>query len=86
MDVKNICKWCCKFLSGDENVYNKERSGRPSHSGKAVQAVEAEMLKNHRVTVKDMEEKLGGVCSRDSIRVILKDKLNYLKVSSRRKE
>lgn len=83
IDVKNVRKWCREFLSGRENVHDEERTGRPSHSNETVQAVEAEMLKNRRVTVKDLEEKLGGVCSRDSIRVILKDTLNYRKVSAR---
>lgn len=45
-----------------------------------VQAVKAEMLKNRWVTAKDLEEKLVGVCSRDSIRVILQNELNYRKV------
>lgn len=83
MDVKNVRKWSREFLSGRINVHDEERSGRPSLSDEIVQAVEAEMLKNRRATVKDLEEKLGGVCSRDSIRVILKEKLLYHKVSAR---
>lgn len=82
MDVKNVRKWSREFLSGRINVHDEERSGRPSLSDEIVQAVEAEMLKNRRATVKDLEEKLGGVCSRDSIRVILKEKLLYHKVSA----
>lgn len=35
------------------------------------------------MTVKDLEEKLGAVCRRDSIWVILKDMLNYHKVFAR---
>lgn len=37
--------------------------------------MDEEMLENHWVTVKHLKQKLGGVCSSDSIRVILKNKL-----------
>ena len=80
MDIKNVRKWVREFNSGRVNVDDEERSGRPSHSNEEVQAVEEAMLKIRRVMVRDMEEKPGGVCSRDSIRLILTEKLNYRKV------
>ena len=65
MDIKNVRKWSREFNSGHTNVHDEERSGRPSVSDAIVQAVEAEMLKNRRATIRDLEEKLGGVCSND---------------------
>uniref|UniRef100_A0A182U4K4 Transposase Tc1-like domain-containing protein n=1 Tax=Anopheles melas TaxID=34690 RepID=A0A182U4K4_9DIPT len=41
------------------------------------------MLKNRRVTIRDLEEKLGGVCSSETIRHILVNNLQYHKVSAR---
>uniref|UniRef100_A0A182W8J5 Uncharacterized protein n=1 Tax=Anopheles minimus TaxID=112268 RepID=A0A182W8J5_9DIPT len=60
MDIKNVRKWSREFNSGRTNVHDEERSGRPSVSDAIVQAVEAEMLKNRRATIRDLEEKLGG--------------------------
>lgn len=83
MDIKNVRKWSREFNSGRTNVHDEERSGRPSVSDAIVQAVEAEMLKNRRATIRDLEEKLGGVCSSETIRHILVNNLQYHKVSAR---
>lgn len=83
MDIKNVRKWSREFNSGRTNVHDEERSGRPSVSDAIVQAVEAEMLKNRRATIRDLEEKLGGVCSSETIRHILVNNLQYRKVSAR---
>ncbi|XP_049291111.1 protein GVQW3-like [Anopheles funestus] len=68
MDIKNVRKWSREFNSGRTNVHDEERSGRPSVSDAIVQAVEAEMIKNRRATIRDLEEKLEGVCSSETIR------------------
>lgn len=83
MDIKNVRKWSREFNFGRTNVHDEERSGRPSVSDAIVQAVEAEMLKNRRATIRDLEEKLGGVCSSETIRHILVNNLQYHKVCAR---
>lgn len=83
MDIKNVRKWSREFNSGRTNVHDEERSGRPSVSDAIVQAVKAEMLKNRRATIRDLEKKLGGVCSSETIRHILVNNLQYHKVSAR---
>lgn len=62
MDVKNVRKWCRKFLSGRSNVHDEEKIGRQAHSDETVQAVEVNLLKNRLITVKNLEEKLGEEC------------------------
>ncbi|KAL4131834.1 hypothetical protein QTP88_009083 [Uroleucon formosanum] len=77
MDVKNVRKWCREFSAGRLNVHDEERSGRPSHSDETVRKVEELVLKDRRLTLNELAEKLQDVCSRDSIHSILVNNLQY---------
>ncbi|CAF4888914.1 unnamed protein product [Pieris macdunnoughi] len=83
MDVKNVRKWCREFTAGRLNVHDEERSGRPSHSDETVRKVEELVLKDRRLTLNELAEKLQDVCSRDSIHSILVNNLQYRKLSAR---
>nr|XP_042913979.1 uncharacterized protein LOC122274102 [Parasteatoda tepidariorum] len=72
MNVQHVCKWC-----GDE-----QRSGRASFSDKAIAKVEEAMLKDRRVTVRNLSEMIPDV-SESCIHNILSDRLGYAKVCAR---
>jgi len=72
---------CSKVVQGIffwlRNAHDEDRSGRPSHSDATVQKVKELMHQNRRVTLDDMAINLEGMCSRNSIHIILTDVLKY---------
>ena len=55
---KNVYKWYKDFKAGRERVDDLERSGRPSTSTDD-QHVKELVLKNRRLTVKDLTDMIG---------------------------
>jgi hypothetical protein len=51
MTVQHVCKWCRAFDSGQVNVMDEQRSGRPSTSADLVQDVDAAVQADKRVSV-----------------------------------
>ena len=83
MSQKNVYKWYKDFKEGRERVDDLERSGRPSTStdDQHVNKVKEIVLKNRRLTVKDLADMIG--ISEGSVKTILKDHLGLRKVKSR---
>lgn len=83
MSQKNVYKWYKDFKEGRERVDDLERSGRPSTStdDQHVNKVKELVLKNRRLTVKDLTDMIG--ISEGSVKTILKDHLGLRKVKSR---
>ena len=79
---KNVYKWYKAFKEGRERVDDLERSGRPSTStnDQHVNKVKKLVLKNRRLTVKDLTDMIG--ISEESVKTILKDQ-RLRKVKSR---
>lgn len=75
-------KWCREFKDGRTDVHDEQRSGRPSVSDETIAKVEAEMLKDRRVTVRELCEMIPDV-SKTTIHKILTDDLGYAKVCAR---
>jgi transposase len=49
-----MCKWCREFKDGRTNVHDEQRSGRPSVSDETIAKVEETMLKDRRVTIREL--------------------------------
>ena len=73
MSQKNVYKWYKDFKEARERVDDLERSGRPSTStdDQYVNKVKELVLKNRRLTVKDLTDMIG--ISEGSRKTILKD-------------
>lgn len=82
MSVQHVRKWCREFKNGRTNVHDEERSGRPSVSDETIAKVEAAMLSDRRVTVRELSEMIPDV-SKTSIDKILTEHLGYAKVCAR---
>ena len=80
MSQKNVYKW---YKEGRERVNDLERSARSSTStdDQHVNKVKELVLKNRRLTVKDLTDMIG--VSEGSVKTILKDHLGLWKVKSR---
>lgn len=80
MSIKNVRKWCREFSEGRTNVHDEPRSGRPSFSDDLKEHVESAVREDRRLTVRELEEKLG--IPKSSINRILNE-LGYRKLSAR---
>ena len=80
---KSVYKWYKAFKEGRERVADLECSGRPSTStdDQHVNKVKQLVLKNRRLTVKDLTNMIG--ISERFVKTILKDHLGLQKVKSR---
>jgi transposase len=61
MSVQHVCKWCREFKDGRTDIHDEQRSGRPSVSDKTIAKVEETMLKDRRVTVRELYEIIPDV-------------------------
>jgi len=77
-----VRKWCKEFKEGRTDVHDEQRSGRPSVSDETIAKVEAAMLKDRRITVRELSEMIPDV-SKTSIDKILTEHLGYHKICAR---
>lgn len=82
MSVQMVRKWCKEFKEGRTDVHNEQRSGRPSVSDETIAKVEAAMLADRRLTVRELSEMIPDV-SKTTIDKILTEHLGYSKVCAR---
>lgn len=83
MDVKNVRKWCREFTAGHTDIHDEERSSRPSTSDETIAKIEAALLEDRRVTLKELTSLVPDV-SQTTIYRILTEKLQYHKMCARR--
>ncbi|KOC58751.1 Histone-lysine N-methyltransferase SETMAR [Habropoda laboriosa] len=83
MSVQHVRKWGREFKDGRTDVHDEQRSGRPSISDETIAKVEETMLKDRRVTARELCEMVPYV-SKTCIDTILTDHLGYAKVCARR--
>jgi hypothetical protein len=80
-----VRKWCREFKDGRTDVHDEQRSGRPSVSDETIAKVEDTMLKDRRVTVRELCEMIPDVSktcimrSRSQNQNYFLDKHNYRK-------
>jgi hypothetical protein len=55
MTVQHMPKWCREFDSGQMNVMDEKRSGRPSTSVDLVQNIDAAVQADRRVSIAQLE-------------------------------
>ena len=81
LSKKNVYKWYKLFQEGRENVEDEPRPGRPSTSttDENVEAVKEIVLKNRRITIREVAEDVG--ISVGSCYDILSDVLGMRRVS-----
>jgi hypothetical protein len=82
MSVQHVRKWCREFKDGRTDVHDEQRSGRPLVSDETTAKVEETMLKDRRVTVRELCEMIPDV-SKTCIDKILTDHLGCAKVCAR---
>jgi transposase len=61
MSVQHVHKWCREFKDGRTDVHDEQRSGRPLLSDETIAKVEETMLKDRRVTVRELCEMIPDV-------------------------
>ena len=83
LNKKNVYKWYKLFQEGRENVEDEPRPGRPSTSttDKNVGAVKEIVLKNRRITIREVAEDVG--ISVGSCHDIFSDVLGMRRVSAK---
>ena len=83
LSKKNVYKWYKLFQEGRENVEDEPRPGRPSTSttDENVEAVKEIVLKNRRITIREVAEDVG--ISVGSCHDILSDVLGMRRVSAK---
>lgn len=77
-----VRRWVRDFKNGRTDVHDEARAGRPSVSDETIANVEAAMLEDRRVTVRELCEKIPEV-SKTTIDKILTEHLGYSKVCAR---
>ena len=69
MNRQNVTKWCREFSEGRTDVYDEQRSGRPSLiSYELLQEIEGEIRANRRVTTRELHRIIPEV-SKTTIRI-----------------
>jgi hypothetical protein len=81
MTVQHVLKWCREFDSGQVNVMDGQRSGRPSTFANLVQDIDAAVQADRRVSIAQLEKRFN--LSRGTIWNIVHERLSYRKVCSR---
>jgi transposase len=61
MSIQHVRKWCREFKDGRTDVHDKQHSGRPSVSDETIAKVEETMLKDRRVTARELCEMIPDV-------------------------
>jgi transposase len=61
MSVQHVRKWCSECKDGRTDVHDEQRSGRPSVLDETIAKVEETMLKDRRVTVRELYEMIPDV-------------------------
>jgi hypothetical protein len=61
MSVQHVCKWCREFNDGRTDVHDEQRSGWPLVSDETIAKVEETILKDRRVTVRELCEMIPDV-------------------------
>lgn len=77
-----VRRWVRDFKNGRTDVHDEARVGRPSVSDETIAKVEAAMLEDRRITVRELCEKISEV-SKTTIDKILTENLGYSKVCAR---
>jgi hypothetical protein len=77
MNRQNVTKWWVKFSEGKTDVYDEQRSGRPSLiSDDLLQEIEGETRANRRVTIRELHHIIPEV-SKTTIHEAVTEKLGY---------
>ncbi|CAK1601570.1 unnamed protein product [Parnassius mnemosyne] len=82
MSVQHVRKWCRAFAKDRTEVQDEERSGRPPVSDAIVEKINSELLKNQRVTVRELVERIPET-SHGTVERPLTKTLGYRKVCAR---
>uniref|UniRef100_A0A0L8GNT4 Mos1 transposase HTH domain-containing protein n=1 Tax=Octopus bimaculoides TaxID=37653 RepID=A0A0L8GNT4_OCTBM len=82
-DVKNVRKCCMEFAAGRTEFHDEERSGRPSISDLTITKVEKILREDRWISLDDFCILVPEV-SRITIHRVLSEKLQYLKVCTKR--
>ncbi|CAN8016469.1 unnamed protein product [Ixodes persulcatus] len=82
MSIQHVRKWCREFKDGPTDVHDEQRSGPLSVLNETIAKLEETMLKDRRVTVRELCEMIPDV-SKTCIDKILTDHLGYAKVCAR---
>jgi hypothetical protein len=71
----HVRKWCREFDSGQVNVMDEQRSGRPSTSADLVQVIDAALQADRRLIIAQLEIRFN--LSRGTIWDIVHERLGY---------
>ena len=83
MNAASVRKWCTMFRNGRTDVYDAERSGRPSVITDALkQKVNRIIRENRHFTISEMYEQCTEV-SRTVVYEIVTEHLQYRKIARR---
>lgn len=77
-----VRRWVREFNNGRTDVHDEARAGRPSVSDETIAKVEEAMLKDRRITVRELCDLVPDV-SKTTIDKILTEHLGYSKVCAR---
>jgi hypothetical protein len=75
MTVQCVRKWCREFDSGQVNVMDEQRSGRPSTSADLVQVIDAALQAHRRLIIAQLEIRFN--LYRGTIWDIVHERLGY---------
>jgi hypothetical protein len=76
-----VHKWCREFDSGQVNVMDEQRTGRPSTSADLVQDIDAAVQAERRMSIAQLE--IRFTLSQGTIWDIVHEHLGFRKVCSR---
>ncbi|CAK1580161.1 unnamed protein product [Parnassius mnemosyne] len=81
MSVQHVRKWCRAFAECRMEVHDEEQIGRPPVSDAIVQEINSELLKDPRVTVRELER--IPEASHGTLEITLIKTLSYRRVCAR---